>query len=276
MTTFVTSADGARIGFDELGQGDPIIVIGGLLCDRRRLAGLAHELARDFLVVNYDRRGRGDSTTVEPCAVDREIEDLAALLDALGRPTAVYGHSSGAALALRAAAAELPITRLVVHEPPYGPDDPESRQSALALATEVREAIRDDRPGDAVAAFFGAMGLPDTEIEQLCHDPELLRMAPTMVYDHEVMGDFDHGGTIPVDLVARIRIPTLVLAGDASPDFFHQTAERLAALLPAGRLGILAGADHGAPADVVAPAVAAFLGGRDADLGGADRADRSA
>ena len=128
MTT-VTSADGTTIAYDRLGDGPPVVVVGGALADRAVLAATAEALAAHRTVLNYDRRGRGDSGDTAPYAVAREVEDLAALLAAAGGSAALYGHSSGAALALHAAAAGLPIERLVMHEAPYGPRSPLRRRA---------------------------------------------------------------------------------------------------------------------------------------------------
>ena len=177
---------------------------------------------------------------------------------AAGGSAAVYGHSSGAGLALNAAAQGLAITRLVLHEPPYGGDDPESQASARELAEGVRAALADDRRADAITLFFAASGMPEEMAREMAGDPKMLSLAPTMVHDLEVMGDFDGGG-IPQDLVRAVAVPTLVLAGGESPDFFRATASRVAAILPGARLEVLEGQDHGAPAQAVAPVVSAFL-----------------
>jgi pimeloyl-ACP methyl ester carboxylesterase len=235
-----------------------VVVIGGIFCDRQRTADLAGHLAEWFTVINYDRRGRGESGDTPPYAVEREIDDLAALIDAAGGTAMVYGHSSGAGLALNAAAAGLPITRLVLHEPPYGPDDETSRSSARALAERVRGAIEADREGDAIAHFFEALGLDRDIVAALRTNPAMLAVARTMPYDFEVMGDFT-GGILPEDLVRAVRIPALVLAGGASPDFFRRTAERIVSLLPDGAQVRLDGHDHDAPGEVVAPVVARFF-----------------
>src|SRR6266536_4143304 len=129
----VTSTDSTRIAFDRLGGGTPLILVGGALCDRRSTAALSEALAADFAVISYDRRGRGDSGDTQPYAVEREIDDLAALIAAAGGTAAVYGHSSGAGLALRAAAHGLPITRLILHEPPFAPDNDAARRGAQEL-----------------------------------------------------------------------------------------------------------------------------------------------
>jgi pimeloyl-ACP methyl ester carboxylesterase len=262
MTRYVTSADGTRIAFDLFGDGSPVIVVGGILCDRQRTRQLAERLSDEGLsAINLDRRGRGESGNTLPYAVAREIEDLVALIDEVGGAAAVYGHSSGAGLALNAAASGLPITRLVLHEPPYGPDDEESTRGARELAETLRTLITANRRAEAIATFLSGAGLPPEMVEEASNDPNTLALAPTMLHDYAVMGDFD-GGTIPRDVVQRVRIPTLVLAGGASPDFFRDTAEGIAGLLPNGRHVVLEGQDHGAPAEVVAPLVAEFIAPR--------------
>jgi pimeloyl-ACP methyl ester carboxylesterase len=260
MTSFVTSADLTRIAYDRTGDGPEVVLVSGLLCDRVRMREHAAQLSAQFTVINYDRRGRGDSGDRAPYAVAREVEDIGALIAASGGEAMMYGHSSGAALALNAAASGLPVTRLVLHEPPYGGDDEESKRSTRELARNIRAAIASDRREHAIRLFFKAGGMPAEIVDGIANDPDILAMAPTMVHDLEVMGDFDRGGTIPVHLVTAIQVPTLVIHGDASPDFFRVTAARIAALLPDGTQAVLKDQDHDAPAEVVAPVVAEFLG----------------
>lgn len=259
MTGYVTSADGTQIAFDRLGKGPPVVVVSGMFCDRQTTQKLAERLAQHCSVINYDRRGRGDSGDTAPYAVEREVEDLGALIAEAGGTASVYGHSSGAGLALNAAASGLPITRLVLHEPPYGPDDDESKRGARELAENVRAALADDRRADAIKLFLTALGMPREKVEGMSSNPKMRAVAPTMPYDFEVMGDISRGGTIPEDLVRAISIPTLVIAGGASPEFFRDTAARIADVLPNGKHTVLEGQDHGAPADVVAPVVVEFL-----------------
>jgi pimeloyl-ACP methyl ester carboxylesterase len=258
MTSYATSADGTKIAFDRLGDGPPVVLVGGIFCTRQTTQALTERLAERFSVINYDRRGRGGSGDTEPYAVAREVEDLGALIAEAGGSASVYGHSSGAGLALNAASAGLPVTRLVLHEPPYGPDDTESTNEARRLAQDVRRAVAEDRRADAIRLFMAASGMPPEMAEGASRDPGMQAVARTMPYDFEVMGDFD-GGTIPVDRVRSVDIPTLVLAGGTSPDFFRDTAARIAELLPRGTYTVLEGHDHGAPADVVAPVITEFL-----------------
>lgn len=236
------------------------MLVSGLFCHRPALADLAALLARDLTVLNYDRRGRGESSDTAPYAVEREVEDLAALLEAAGGTAAVYGHSSGAGLALRAAAAGLPLTHLVLHEPPYGDDDPESADDARALHRDVTALLAEDRRGDAITRFMRDYGMPPEALAATSADPAMLAVAPTMPYDFAVMGQAD-GGAVPEDLARSVSVATLVVAGGASMEFFMETARRLADLIPDARLTVLDGQDHGAAADVVAPVVADFVGG---------------
>jgi pimeloyl-ACP methyl ester carboxylesterase len=259
MTDYVTSVDGTRIAFDRFGQGPSVVVVSGMFCDRQTTRKLAERLAQQFTVINYDRRGRGESGDTAPYAVEREVEDLGALIAGAGGTASVYGHSSGAGLALNAAASGLPITRLVLHEPPYGHDDEASKRSARELAENVRVAVAEDRRADAIKLFLTASGMPPEMAEGASRDPKMRAVAPTMPYDFEIMGDTSRGGTIPEDLVRAISIPTLVIAGGASPDFFRDTAARIAEILPNAKYVMLEGQDHGAPADVVAPVVAEFF-----------------
>jgi pimeloyl-ACP methyl ester carboxylesterase len=266
MTTrHVTSDDGTPLAFDRLGAGPPLILIGGMLCDRQTTRPLAEKLAERCTVVNYDRRGRGESGDTEPYAVEREVEDVAALIAAVGGSAAVYGHSSGAGLAAHAAAAGLPITRLVLHEPPYGPDDEQSTRAARILAEEVGAALADDRPGEAVSLFLADSGMPAEAVDAISTDPRMRALASTMPHDFAVMGDDTRGGTIPEDMIATITVPTLVLSGGASDGFFRDTAARLAGILQDGAQMVLEGADHAAPADAVAPVVANFVTATAAD-----------
>lgn len=260
MTSYVTSTDGTSIALDRLGDGSPLVVIGGILCDRGATWPLAEQLATQFSVINYDRRGRGSSGNTLPYAVEREIEDLAALISVVGGEAAVYGHSSGAGLALRAAADGLPITRLVLHEPPYGPDDEYSQHEARQLAEAVQSAVEREDRARAIELFFTAAGMPAELVKGMSQDPSLQALAPTMPYDFAVMGDFD-GGTIPEAHVRRSKLPTLVLSGENSPEFFTITAVRIAELLSHGDHHVLGGQDHGAAAEAVAPVVAKFLTG---------------
>lgn len=260
MTSFATSADGTRIAYEVLGSGPPVLVVGGMFCHRPQTAHLAAALAHDFTVVHHDRRGRGESGDTPPYAVAREVEDITAVLDAaVGGPAALYGHSSGASLVMEAVVAGVPATHLVMHEPPYS-DDPDDGAASMALARAVADAIAEDRRGDAIRLFLGPMGLPAEVLDGAASDPGMLAVSPTMPYDFAVQGD-DVGAPFPVEKARAVPVPTLLLAGTESPEFFRATATRLAELVPDARLELLEGAAHDAGPDLTAPAVRRFLRG---------------
>src|SRR5918997_6634660 len=215
----VTSRDGTPIAFDRLGEGPPVILVCGAMCDRALMRPTAEELAKHFTVFNYDRRGRGDSGDTEPYAVEREIEDIGALIVEGGGTASVYGHSSGAGLVLHAAAHGLPIAKIVLHDPPYAPDDDEeARRISREYGENLKAVLSEDRRSDAVELFMTLVGMPQEMVEGMRHTPRwegLEAMAPTLAYDSEVMGDTGRDGTIPVEVASRVTVRALVLTGGA-------------------------------------------------------------
>jgi|SRR5215217_429047 len=259
----VTSADGTPIAFDRLGDGLPVIVVGGAMCDRALTGPTAEEFAKHFTVFNYDRRGRGDSGDTAPYAVEREIEDLGALIAEAGGTASVYAHSSGAGLALHAAAHALPISRLVLHEPPYVPEDEEWKGISRAYAENLKAMLCEGRCGEALELFFTTVGMPREMVGGMRQTPrwaELEAMGPTLAYDSEIMGD-SAGGTVPTDLVGRVMTESLVLVGGASPAWMIDVGRQVADALPNGRLSILEGQEHVVPPGVLVPVLAEFFAG---------------
>jgi pimeloyl-ACP methyl ester carboxylesterase len=259
----VTSSDGTPIAFDKLSDGQPVIVVGGQLCDRALTRPTAEELAKHFTVFNYDRRGRGDSGDTAPYKVEREIEDLGALIAEAGGAASVYAHSSGAGLALHAAAAGLPILRLVLHEPPYTPDGAEEeRRMAREIGGRQRALLAENRRGEAVELVMTTAGMPREMVEEMRQTPrwaELEAMAPTIVYDSEIMGDIGTGGTVPVDLLGRVTTESLVLIGGASPAWMIAVGRQVADALPSGRHRVLEGQEHVVPPEVLVPVLTGFF-----------------
>ncbi|HEU4421854.1 MAG TPA: alpha/beta hydrolase [Pilimelia sp.] len=257
------SADGTPIAFERLGAGAPVILVGGALANRDTLRPTAEALAQQFTVFVFDRRGRGDSGDTLPYAVEREVEDIGALITEAGGKASVYGHSSGAGLALHAAARGLPIDRLVLHEPPYGSDREEDRRGAREYAEEVRALLAAGRPGDALALFMTVTGAPPEAVDKWRTEPwwaPLEAHAHTLAYDSAVMGDLD-GGTVPIDLVASVAVPTLVICGEESYEGMVDVGREVADTLPNARQQILPGQGHNVPAEVLAPVLVEFLGG---------------
>lgn len=259
LGSVVTSADGTRISFEAFGIGTPMILVSGILADRSSLANLARELASTVTAVVYDRRGRGESGDSPHYAVAREVEDLRALAGSFGEPPILFGHSSGAGLAIEAAASGMPLRALVLYEPPYGFDDPDSRRESVEFAVLINQRLEaGDRRG-AIRSFFEAMGLPPEEAGLMAGDPALQSRAMTMPYDFAVMGQIDRAGVIPFDRIRAIRLPTLVMTGALSPPFFGQIARQVAEALPLGTLQVVAGADHTASSGDVSSTVEAFV-----------------
>jgi hypothetical protein len=258
----VTSRDGTPIAFDRLGDGPPVIVVCGATCDRALMHPTAEELAKPFTVFNYDRRGRGDSGDTAPYAVEREIEDLGALIAEAGGRASVYGPSSGAVLALRAAAAGLPIARLVVHEPPFSPDEEEWRRRSREYGENLRTILAEDRRGDAVELFMTMAGTPQEMVERMRKESwwaGIEALAPTLAYDSEVMGDSSRDGTIPADVAGAATTPTLVLSGGASPEWMIDVGRQLAVALPDGRHDVLEDQEHVVPPEVLVPVLEDFF-----------------
>jgi pimeloyl-ACP methyl ester carboxylesterase len=252
----VTSADGTTIAFDQLGAGTPLVLVSGASCDRAVDAAIAEALAQHFTVLNYDRRGRGDSTDTPPYAVEREIEDIEVLLAAAGGSATLVGLSSGGALAAHAAASRLPVGHLVMWEPPFRLDQ-EGQRAATDYNATLTALLAEDRRGDALELFMRMVGVPDEMIAGMRQSPYWLlgeALAPTLAYDAAVMGD----GSVPAESFARIACPTVVLAGGASPEWFRESARAGAAAIPGAVYDVLPGQTHDVAADVLAAAVQAF------------------
>lgn len=240
----VTSADGTTLFFEQRGSGAPVILVGGAFNDRTTVAGLAEVLAADFTTIAYDRRGRGDSGDSAEYAVEREIEDIAALIAQVGGSASVFGHSSGAILALEAAAAGLDITRVVAYEPPYTVAD--RTPSADDLVDRVRAALEAGDRDEAVRLFLveGA-DTPAEAIGGMKADPVwgwFTALAHTLPYDLTIVGP---GGRLPADRLARISVPALVIDGSESPAWFGSTARAVTEVIPGARHETLESQDHG-------------------------------
>ena len=256
----VTTTDGTTIAFDQLGTGTPLVLVSGAACDRAVDSRLADGLAAHFTVLNYDRRGRGDSTDTPPYAVEREIEDLEIMLAAAGGSAVVVGLSSGAVLAAHAAAAGLPISHLVMWEPPFRLDA-ESQQAARQYAEKTRALLAEGRRGDALELFMTVVGMPAEAIAGMRQSPYWSlgeALAPTLAYDAAVMGD----GRLPTERLAAIRTPTAVLAGGGSPDWFRATGRATAAAIPGAAYHELPGQTHDVDPGALTAAVRELAGTR--------------
>ena len=256
----VTSKDGTTIAFDQLGEGPAVILVSGGSVDRSSLAALADLLAQHFTVFNYDRRGRGPSGDTPPYAVEREVEDIDAVVEAAGGSAYLFGSSSGAALALEAAR-QLPtrITKLALWEPPYIPEG--YPRPPADTAKTFSDLVAAGKRGDAAEYFMAkVVGMPPEFVAQARSSPwwpAQEALAHTLAYDATIMGDY----SLPVDRAALVTAPTLVMAGGASFPFMRETAQALADALPSGQTRTLEGQDHNIAPEAVAPVVKEFFAG---------------
>jgi pimeloyl-ACP methyl ester carboxylesterase len=257
MEKTTVSRDGTRIAYERSGRGPAVVLVSGAMSTGATTAPLAAELSDRLDVIVYDRRGRGESGDTAPYAVEREIEDLAALIEAVGGEVSLYGMSSGGALVLRAAASGLPVRRVAVYEVPYAMDD--AALGAAARYTErLTEALGQGRRGDAVELFLRHTGLGEEMIRGARQSPlwaGLESVAPSLAYDDAAMGD----SRVPESELASVTAPLLALAGGASDAWWHEAARAIAAAAPHGTYGTVAGQTHMVEPGVLAPVLVEFL-----------------
>lgn len=263
----VISKDGTTIAYDKTGQGPPLVLVSGAFGYRKfpgavKLAGL---LSERFTVYNYDRRGRGDSGDSKSYAIGREIEDLDAVIAAAGGSAYVWGLSSGAALALHAAASGSAISKLALHEPPFivGAAD---RKPPKDFLQQLRKLIADDRRGDAVRYFLTTgMGAPSFVVGMMRIMPgvwrKLTAVAHTLPYDAALLDGYMDGKPLPAGKWTNVIMPIVVLAGSESPGSMRRGSEAAAAVLPHATLVSKKGLGHmkQLPAEATAAELSAFF-----------------
>jgi pimeloyl-ACP methyl ester carboxylesterase len=262
----VLSDDGTAITYEQQGDGPALIVVDGALTTRRSGSKslLVELLSPRLTVYVYDRRGRGDSGDTAPYDVAREIEDIGALIGEAGGSAALYGHSSGACLALEAAIAPggLQVSKLAMYEAPYD-DDPAAREGWESYLAQMTAALADGRTGDAAALFIAFVGTPAKEIEAMRRAPSwpgIEAVAPTLAYDHAALLGKDR--SVPAGRASRIAVPTLVMHGEDGAPFMAKTARTLARTIPGAELRTLAGEGHNVSPQALAPVLAEFATGR--------------
>jgi pimeloyl-ACP methyl ester carboxylesterase len=258
----LSSHDGTTIGYDKRGEGPALILVDGALTvhssgSRSELTGL---LAPRFTVYGFDRRGRGGSGDTLPYAVDREIDDIEALIDRAGAPAFLYGHSSGGPLAMRAAIRlGGKVSKIAMYEPPYN-NEPGAQESWSQYLRQLTQALAEGRRGDAVALFMRLAGTPAEQVDgmrQAPFWPGMEAVAPTLAYDHAgVMGA---ALSVPTELAAQVSVPALVMAGDAGLPFMPEAARALSQAIPRGQLRILGGQTHQVNPEVLAPILVEFF-----------------
>jgi pimeloyl-ACP methyl ester carboxylesterase len=260
----VISKDKTEIAYETKGSGKAVILVDGAMCYRNfgPMGHLSDLLAPNFKVYIYDRRGRGESTNSKPYAIEREVEDLDALIRAAGGTAYLYGISSGACLALETAIGlGDKVSKIAMYEPPYN-----SAMDALLPWKEYRrnlsELIDTNQKGDAVALFMQFVGTPPDQINGMRQAPMwpmFEAVAPTLVYDAATMGE---DRKAPLDRASKIRVPTLVMDGGANLQympFMQATATSLAKTIPHAQQRTLEGQTHDVSTDVLAPILVEFF-----------------
>lgn len=274
------SKDGTTIAFDQSGKGPAVILVAGALGVRSHPMAqeLAALLAEHFTVINYDRRGRGDSGDTPPYAVEREVEDIEALIDEAGGSASLFGLSSGGVLALEAAS-KLPdkVIKLALYEPPFIVDDsrPPLPEDYVAQLTQ---AVAEGRPGDAVEIFMTrAILIPPEFVAQMRNAPmgevfdtemkppewaEMEAVAHTLAYDGIIMGDTMSGKPLPAGQIKRWTAwqkPTLAIVGGESEMFFYKGTQALADVLLNAKHQVLDGQAHDVSPQAIAPLLLEFF-----------------
>lgn len=255
------SADGTKIAYTRAGSGPALVLVDGAMCYRGSSPNdaLAKELAAHFTVYTYDRRGRGESTDTGPYSVEREVEDLAALVKEAGGEVLLFGISSGAALALEAASV-LPVTKLALYEPPFVVDDSRPRVPA-DYVTRLDAALAAGKRGTAVKMFMTeGVGLSGAMVAMMRIMPfwaKLKRVAHTLPYDTSFVVEYQSGSPLPAAW-PEVKIPTLAVDGGKSPQWMRTGVSSLAKVLPSAEYRTLPGQTHIVKAAALAPVLSEF------------------
>lgn len=253
----IPSKDGTTIAYEQFGQGPALILVVGAFNDRWTGAPLAQALASHFTVYTYDRRGRGDSGDTLPYSVEREIEDLDALIGVAGGSAAVFGFSSGAGLCILASAHGLPITSIALYEPPFMVDDTRPPLPPN-FAGQIDMLVKAGRRGDAVELFqTKAILIPSEIVAQIKNAPfwpGLEATAHTLVYEMTIMD----GLTLPTQALAAIPVPTLAMVGGSSPVWMQHGVEAAADAVRGGQFRVLDGQTHDLVPEVLEPVLTPF------------------
>lgn len=262
---FVTSKDGTRIAYSVVGSGPPLILVDGALCWRGSgpSGPLAEQLKDRFTVTTYDRRGRGESGDTKPYAVDREVDDLAALIEAAGGSTALYGTSSGAGLSLAAAnrLGAQKVTKMVLYEFPIFTDS--SRRVDPSYARVMDELIASGNGAGAVKHFMkNGVGVPGFAIFMMQLMGVMKKMAPvapTLAYDTRIVTPYWTYKVPPASTWSNATMPVLEIGGGKSPAWMQNAQSAVAAALPNATHKTLPGQNHMVSPVAIAPMIKDFM-----------------
>jgi pimeloyl-ACP methyl ester carboxylesterase len=260
----VTSKDGTQIAYDKKGSGPALILVDGALCYRSfgPMTKLSELLVPHFSVITYDRRGRGESTNSKPYSIEREVEDIDALIKTAGGSAYVFGTSSGACLAMEATVKlGNKVKMLAMYEPPYNSIE-SARRNFEEYQNQLNNTLAAGNRGAAIGLFMQLVGTPAAQVEGMKQAPVwpmFEAVAPTLAYDAAVMG---RDGSIPIERAAKVTVPTLVMDGGASLEFMpfmRETAISLAKTIPNAQHRVLEGQRHDVNVEVLAPVLVEFF-----------------
>lgn len=254
-----TSKDGTTLAYDVYGSGPALIYITGASCFRsfKPILQDARKFAEEFTVYNYDRRGRGDSGDTPPYTIEREVEDIAAMIDAAGGKANLYGHSSGAVLALEAALRlGDKVNKVVMYDPSYVHDEAE-KVTYGQLSQKVQKLLDNGKNKEAMSTFLKGIGMPTLFVWLLPLFPgwkTMVALAPTLAYDIALTNDLP-----PVDRATQVAVPTHIVVGEKSPASINHVANQLTKAIPNAKFEQLAGQSHMVSAKALLPVLSGFL-----------------
>jgi pimeloyl-ACP methyl ester carboxylesterase len=263
----VTSADGTRIAYDRYGEGPAVIMVSGAMGFRKfkKFAEMAGALSEHCTVINYDRRGRGDSGPAGPVSVQHEVDDIAALIEAVGGRASLWGWSSGGAVALRAAAADVGVEKLVVYETPFK-TDPDAKYPTEDYGPRLDRIVADGHPMRAAKHFMrNGIGMPTPLVMLMSLMPPFRKFAAnalTLPFDYAALGEQNmRGRPLQPEEWATITCPTLVVYGSKTYPVLKHASRALAEVLPNATLRELPGQSHNVSADAIVPLLVRFVTG---------------
>ena len=263
----VTSADGTQIAFDRYGEGPAVILVTGAMGYRRfkKFEKIAAALSEQCTVINYDRRGRGDSGKAGPVSVRHEVDDIAALIEEVGGRASLWGWSSGGAVALRAAARDIGVEKLVVYETPFK-TDPDAKFPLDDYGARLEKIVAEGNPMRATKHFMrNGIGLPAPLVAVMPLMPGFKKFAAngvTLPFDYAALGDQNmHGRPLQAEEWATVTCPTLVVYGAKTYSVLKHASKVLADVLPNATLRELPGQSHNVSPKAIVPVLAQFVAG---------------
>ncbi len=255
----IDSQDGTRLAYDVYGSGPPLVYVTGATCFRSfmPIVSDAKTLAKAFTVYSYDRRGRGDSTDTLPYSISREIEDLMAIIAVAGGKASVYGHSSGAVLALEAAIQQPQhIDQVILYDPAYV-HDPVEKAAYATLRTNIEALIAKGHNARAITTFLAGIGMPKVVgwfMRLMPGWKTMVALAPTLAYDIALTADLP-----PFERAALCKVPVHVMAGAKSPAGIRSLSQALAKQIPNATYDQFAGQGHMVDAKRLLPLFVRYL-----------------